>query len=130
MQQLHLAFESGLSQRYESVRECLSTQVYQRGLVRTAGQLDLSPSKLTEKLAGMRSDGKGTGITLDELERYVQRTGDVSPIHYLADKYCRDPEVTRREALDKVADLMERLPALLAAAGVQAAPTPKGRRRD
>jgi hypothetical protein len=87
--------------------------------------MDLSPSKLTEKLAGSDSGGKPRGMTVDELETYIQRTGDISPVHYLADKYLRDPAVAQQEALAKLASLAEVLPALMAAAGLQ----PAGKRR-
>lgn len=117
-QQLTLSLEDGLSSRWESLRECMATQVYQRGHGRVAGKLDLSPSRLTEKLAGLRSDGKASGITLDELERYVDVTGDHTPILYLVDKHLRDPQAQQAEALARLAALAESLPALLAAAGV------------
>lgn len=125
MRQLSITFSPGISQRSRSLREHMAVQVYQRGLVETAGRLDLSPSKLTEKLAGSDSGGKPRAMTIDELERYVDITGDVSPIHYLVEKYLHDPEVAQREALAKLAGLVEELPALLAAAGVKA----KGRAR-
>lgn len=127
MQQLSLTFEQGLAQRYETLRECLATQVYQRGPGRVAGKLDLAPSKLTEKLAGIRSDGKQSGITLDQLEKYIETTGDHTPIFYLVDKYLRDPQMQQQEAMARIAAIAEQLPALLAKAGLQATQT-AGRR--
>lgn len=118
MQQLSLTFEPGLAQRNRSLRDHMATRVYARGLVDVAGKIDLSPSKLTEKLAGADSGGKPRGMTIDELEIYIQRTGDVSPVHYLADKYLRDPEVAKQEALAKLASLAEVIPGLVAAAGL------------
>lgn len=124
MQQMTLTLEPGLAQRNRSLRDHLATHVYQQGLVTVAGKLDMSPSKLTEKLAGADSGGKPRGMTVDELETYMQRTGDVSPVLYLADKYLRDPAVAQQEALAKLASLAESLPALMAAAGLG---VPKGR---
>lgn len=118
MQQMTLHLEPGLAQRSRSLREHMATRVYARGLVDVAGKMDLSPSKLTEKLAGSDSGGKPRGMTVDELESYIQRTGDISPVHYLADKYLRDPAVAQQEALAKLASLAEVLPALMAAAGL------------
>lgn len=118
MQQLTLHLEPGLAQRSRSLREHMATRVYARGLVDVAGKMDLSPSKLTEKLAGSDSGDKPRGMTVDELESYIQRTGDISPVHYLADKYLRDPAVAQQEALAKLASLAEVLPALMAAAGL------------
>lgn len=117
MQQLSLTFEPGLAQRSRSLRDHLTTRVYNRGLVSVAGTMDLSPSKLTEKLAGSDSGGKPRGMTVCELENYIAKTGDVSPVHYLVDKYLRDPAASQQEAIAKLASLADTLPALLAAAG-------------
>ena len=117
--QLSLVFQQGLAQRHMSLRECMATGVYQRGLGRVAGQIDMAPSKLSEKLAG--GTDRKRDIGLDEFEAYISKTGDLTPIHYLADKYLRDPSVTQQEALAKLAGLAETLPALLAAAGLKGA---------
>lgn len=127
MQQMSLTFEPGLAQRSRYLREHLATRVYSRGLVNVAGKMDLSPSKLTEKLAGCDSGGKSRGMTVDELETYIEKTGDISPVHYLADKYLRDPDIARQEALAKLAVFAESLPALMAAAGLAETPTKRGR---
>jgi len=128
VQQLTLHLEPGLAQRNRSLRDHMATRVYARGLVDVAGKMDLSPSKLTEKLAGADSGGKPRGMTIDELETYIQRTGDMSPVHYLADKYLRDPAVAQQEALAKLAALAEVIPGLMAAAGLQ--PAMKGKARS
>jgi hypothetical protein len=127
MQQMSLTFEPGLAQRSRCLRDHMTSGVYNRGLVFVAGQMDLSPSRLTEKLAGVDSAGKSRGMTIDELETYIQRTGDMSPVHYLADKYLRDPAVAQQEASAKLTAMLEALPALLAAAGVDAS-APKRKR--
>jgi len=121
MQQMSLTFEPGLAAKSRCLRDHLTGQVHQRGLVTVAGKMDLSPSRLTEKLAGMDSAGKVRGMTVDELETYIDKTGDVSPVYYLVDKYLRDPAVTQQEALAKLAALADVLPALMAAAGLPAA---------
>lgn len=118
MQQMSLSFEPGLDTRYASARECLSTQVYQRGLVRIAGQLDMAPSKLTEKLAGIDSSGRTRGFTLDELEQYIERTGDTTVLMYLCAKHMRNPVARQQEALERLASLADVLPGLLTAAGL------------
>jgi hypothetical protein len=128
MRQMSLTLETGIGSRNRSLRDHMTTQIYMGGLVAIAGKMDVAPSKLTEKLAGASSDGKPRGMTIDELERYIEATGDKSPIHYLVDKYLHDPAVAQQEALAKLAVITEMLPGLLAAAGV----TPqqgKGRRK-
>lgn len=114
--QLSLVFEQGLAQRHMSLRDCVAAGVYHRGLQRVAGQIDMAPSKLSEKLAG--GNDRKRDIGLDEFEDYLSRTGDIAPIHYLIDKYLRDPAVAQAEAMANLAALAESLPALLAAAGL------------
>lgn len=122
MQQMSLTFEPGLSQRARCLRDHLTGQVHSRGLVYVAGKMDLSPTRLSEKLAGVDSSGKSRGLTVDELEGYIQKTGDISPIYYLADKYLRDPAVTQAEALAKIGEIAALLPTLMASAGIGAPP--------
>lgn len=125
MQQLSLTFEPGLAQRSRCLRDHMTTRIYgphYGGLVAVAGKLDMAPSKLSEKLTGADSGGKVRGMTLDDFERYIEATGDVSPIHYLVDKYLREREVLSAEALAELTQLAQKLPALLALAGVKAKP--------
>lgn len=117
---MSLAFEAGLSDCHRSLREYLATRIYQRGVVGVAGKLDVSPSHLTEKLAGASSDGKPRCVTVDELEAYIEKYADLSPIYYLLDKFARDPKIAQAEALAKVAKALDELPALLARAGFKA----------
>lgn len=120
MQQLTLSLEAGLSSRWDSLRECVATQVYNKGHGRVCVQLDLSPSKLSEKLAGLRSDGKASGLTLDEFERYLA-TGDKTPLLYLVDKYLSDPTAQQAVAMAKLQEMLQNLPQLIALAGVATA---------
>lgn len=129
MQQMQLSFEPGIAQRYESLRECVATQVYQRGHGRIAGQLDLAPSRLTEKLAGMRSDGKASGLTLDEFERYLAVTGDATPIFWLVDRFCRDPAAQQAEAIARLPALVQQIEAVLRAASSRPTAPSSARRR-
>eukprot|EP00494_Astrolonche_serrata_P033823 UN34092 len=52
--------------------------------------MDLSPSQLSRKLA--QSPGDTARFTLDELEHYVETTGDKEPIRCLAEKYFAGEE--------------------------------------
>jgi len=118
MKQLSLTFEPGIGSRNRSLRDHMTTVVYSKGLVDIAGKIDIAPSKLTEKLAGSDSGGKPRGMTIDELERYIEKTKDVSPIHYLVDKYLQDPLVAQQEAAARLLALMEQIGPLAAAAGI------------
>lgn len=115
MHQLTLAFTPGLSTTHRSLRECVATGVYRRGLGRVAGDVDMAPSALCEALAG--ADRRK--LDVDALEAYIASSGDLSPIYYLVDKFCRDPAAQQLEAMAKLAALAQELPAMLAAAGLQ-----------
>lgn len=115
MQQLTLSFTPGLSATHRSLRECVAVGVYQRGLGRVAGDVDMAPSALCEALAS--ADRRKFDV--DALEAYISASGDLSPIYFLVDKFCRDPAAQQLEAMAKLAALAEQLPAMLAAAGLQ-----------
>ena len=114
--QLSLTFEPGLSQRHQSLRQCMAAGVYQRGLVRVAGQIDMSPSKLSEKLSG--GNDRKRDIGCDDLEMYIEKTNDTTPIYYLIDKFLRDPALSQQEAMARLAAFADTLPALMSAAGL------------
>lgn len=122
--QLSLSFEPGLAQRHGSLRQCMAAGVYSRGLVRVAGQVDMAPSKLSEKLAGGAGDRK-RDIGLDELERYLDTSGDQTPILYLVDKYLSSKEAQAQEQAQKLTLAVE---TLLAQLKGQSQPVQRGRR--
>ena len=96
--QLTLDFTPGISGGYASCREFVAARVHQIGRPQKAiaADLDMAPSQLTRKLAQAPSDS--ARFTLDDLECYMQSTGDTDPVLYLADKYLRraDPGELRR----------------------------------
>ncbi len=117
--QMTLDLDVDLTDRFRSVKEVVAAGVYRRGLKRVAGDLDVSPGNLSVQLSG---DGQRHFDT-DLLERYIESTGDKTPIYFLVAKYCGDQGAARDEALGRVEALLSELPGLLASAGV------KGRRR-
>lgn len=119
--QLTLDMEPGLVERYGSLKEVVAAGVYRSGLKRVAGKLYVYPGNLSVMLSG---DGQ-RHFDLDLLEQYVSEFGDVTPILYLAAKYCGDRFADRDDALSRVQSLLEELPTLLASAGVK--PKKKGR---
>jgi len=112
--QMTLDLDTGLTDRFRSVKEVVAAGVYRRGLKRCAGDLDVAPGNLSVQLAG---DGQRHFDT-DLLERYIEVTGDKSPIYFLVAKYCGDQGAARDEALEWVQSLLNELPSLLANAGV------------
>ena len=111
--QMTLDFTPGISGGYASCREFVAARVHQIGRPQKAiaADLDMAPSQLTRKLA--QAPGDSARFTLDDLECYMQSTGDTDPILYLADKYLRraDPDELRR----RIAELEGQL----AATGVE-----------
>ncbi len=112
--QLTLDLDTSLVTAHRSLRDCVAAGIYRRGLKAVAADLDLSPGNLSVAL----SDDPHRKFGVDDLERYIQTTGDKSPIAYLLGKYMGDEAAARDQALGQVADLLAGLPAMLAAAGL------------
>jgi hypothetical protein len=129
MKQLSLLLEPGIGSRNRCLRDHLAVNIHRDGLVAIAGKMDLSPSRLSEKLAGVDSSGKARGLTCDELEVYIQRTGDTSPILYLVDKYLQDPAARQAETTARIEQLLGQLAPLIEAVGLGAAPASRRRPR-
>lgn len=120
MQQLSLMLEPGLAAVHPTLKSCLNTCIVSgQGVVAIAGKLDMSHSKLSQALSGA-DDRK---LDVNEMEAYIQATGDTRPIQYLVAKYMRDPVILQQEAMAQLAKLAEAIPNLMAAAGI--APIPK-----
>lgn len=115
--QLTLPLDESLVPAHRSLRDCVAAGVYRRGLKGVAMDLDLSPGNLSVAL----SDDPHRKFSVDDLERYMQATGDKTPIHYLIAKYMGDEGAARDQALGQVAELLQNLPGMLAAAGIQTA---------
>lgn len=68
------------------VRDCVRRHPLKQGEI--ARRMGYSPSSLSRKLAQYPDDG--TRFTLDDLEKYIEVTGDTAPILYLLNKYLPD----------------------------------------
>jgi hypothetical protein len=112
-----LQFDESLLSAHRSLRDCVAAGVYRRGLKTVAADLDLSPGNLSVAL----SDDPHRKFGVDDLERYIQSTGDKSPVYYLVAKYLGDESAARDQALGQVQELLQNLPAMLSAAGLSAA---------
>jgi hypothetical protein len=84
--QLKLNLEPGMLDRYRNVREVVASGVYQRGLKRIAMDMDVAPGNLS----CMLNDESQRKLGTDDLEHYIQATGDVEPIRYLITRYMGD----------------------------------------
>jgi hypothetical protein len=113
-----LDLDGSLVSTHRSLRDCVAQGVYKRGLKTVAADLDLSPGNLSVAL----SDDPHRKLGVDDLERYIQCTGDKTPIYYMVAKYLGDEGAARDQALGQVAELLQSLPAVLAAAGLNSTP--------
>lgn len=111
--QLTLDFEPGLAERHESLLACLRQCAYtHRNPLKTlAADMDMSQSDLSRKLSGNPDDPRR--FTVDDLERFVTASGDVTPILYLVEKYLADEETKQRAANQQLAKMLPEVLALI-----------------
>lgn len=113
--QMTLDLDTHLTERFRSAKEAMAAGIYRRGLKRCAADLDVAPGNLSVMLSG---DGQ-RHLDVDLLERYVEQTGDRTPIYYLVAKHCGDSSAARDEAIERMQGLLAELPQLLASVGAK-----------
>lgn len=116
--QLSLSFDPDLVEQHRSLKECLAARIYQQrgGVTGVAGKLDMSPSHLSEVLAG--GGERNRKFDLDELERYIGTYRDFTPILYLVAKFIPDQAVAQAAALEQLAEFTQRFPEIVAQLGL------------
>jgi hypothetical protein len=92
-----LDFEPGLKDRYRSLKDCMATCIYKRGLSKVAIDLDQAPSNLSVQL----SEDGSRHFSIDSFETYLAKTEDFTPLYYLCEKFLGDKQ-------DSVDDELER----------------------
>jgi hypothetical protein len=114
--QMTLDFEPGLTEKHPHLLDCVRAAAYtHRNPLKTiAADMDMSQSDLSRKLAGNPDDPRR--FSLDDLERFVSATGDVSPVYWLVAKFLQDEKLKQDRALQALAKQMPQLLALIAAA--------------
>jgi hypothetical protein len=105
--QLTLNFERGLAESFNTCREYVAHRVHHQGRPHKAiaADMDYSPSDLTRKLAQNPDDSRR--FTLDDLERYMDVTGDTKPVIYLVEKYLQ--KVNPKELQRQIEELTKQL---------------------
>jgi hypothetical protein len=90
MEQITLNYDAGLVDGYPTCREFIGYRVHNQGRAQKsiAADMDYSPSHLSRKCA--QSPDDSMRFTLDDLERFIEVTGDTSPVLYLVEKYLTD----------------------------------------
>lgn len=98
--QLTLSLEPSLPDRWPTLREFVAhrLQVQSRPAKTIAAAMDLAPSTLSRKLHPSDSDTQRFNV--DDLERYLQETGDAAAIiEYIAAKYMAGGDEARQARL-------------------------------
>lgn len=103
--QLTLSFEQGISERYRCLRECIAAGVYRNGLGNTAIDLDVAPGNLSVQI----SDDNSRHFSVDSLERYIEKTGDTTPVYYLIEKFLADKTTDEAADLAAMKQLMKQM---------------------
>lgn len=116
--QMTLDFEPGLVERFPSLLDCIRTGAYtHRNPLKTiAADMDMSQSDLSRKLSGNPDDPRR--FSVEDFERYVDKTGDLTPIYYLCEKYLQDDGARQQRALTQLAKQLPDILALVKAATV------------
>jgi len=117
--QLSLDFEPGLTARYPDWHAVLTHAVYasRKGLNGVAADLDVSPTDLTKRLAHHEE----RPLRADQAVAIIESTGDMTPIYWLIERFLRDPETQRTQAIQQIAQVMPVLMQLIEQAGVATA---------
>jgi len=111
--QLTLAFEPALPERFRTLRDYMAhrIQVQAKPAKTIAADMDMSPSTLSRKVSP--GDGDTQRFNVDDLELYIQVTGDTGAIEYLAAKYLCSDAQRRVRALARVESLSAELAGLV-----------------
>ena len=117
--QMSIDFEPGLAERHQSALDCVRECAYthKHPLKTLAADMDMSQSELSRKLAHNPDDPRR--FTLDDLEKFLTATGDMTPIYYLVEKYLEDSDLRQRRALAELVKLAPQLAALIKQATYQ-----------
>jgi hypothetical protein len=118
--QLTLDFEAGLVERYPTLLDCIRNGAYtNRNPLKTiAADMDVSQSDLSRKLSGNPEDPRR--FSVDDLEKYIEKTGDLTPIYYLIEKHLQDEQMRQARALNQLAKQIPQILALAKAAAAAA----------
>lgn len=115
MQQFMLDFQAGLTERFPRWEDTFVHAVYSSrlGLNGVAAKLDQSPSDLCKRLAGEES----RPLRVKDVYGIIEATQDYTPVYWLIERFLKDPDAKKQEALARIPGLVAALEATLAAAG-------------
>ena len=113
MQQFELDFDGGLIERFVDFEECVKASVSGCGrqLKAVAAELNMGSSELSRRLAANPGD---ISLPLYRLPELLAATGDLTPIYWLVERFCDDPEARDRKNRAQLAELLPKLTKLAA----------------
>ncbi|MFN7184824.1 MAG: phage regulatory CII family protein [Alphaproteobacteria bacterium] len=116
--QMPLEFAPGLTERHPTLLACCHESAVRcdRPMKALAADMDMSSSDLGRKLAPAEGDPRR--LSVDDLVRLIDATGDLSPIYWLIEKFAIDDEARQRRAQAELAKQLPGLIALLKQVGV------------
>lgn len=121
--QLSLNFEPGLTARHKTLEDCCAAVVHnsRQGVDGVAGHLDMAPSELSRRLNAHINEGEpgNRPLRVSDLVGIVHATGDYRPIYWLIERFLRDPEAQRTQAINQLANLMPVVQALIEQSGTK-----------
>lgn len=103
--QLSLDFEVGLTARFPHWEDVLAAAVYgsKKGLNGVAADLDMSPSELTRRLNRNTDDSRP--LRAEDAIGIIHSTNDLRPVYWLIERFLKDPEAKRQEAINALVQL-------------------------
>jgi len=117
MQQFTLDFQAGLTERFPRWRDTFVHAVYNSrlGLNGVAAKMDMSPSDLTKRLSGNSDEPRPLRDT--DILSIIEATQDYTPVYWLLEKFLKDPDARKQEAIARLPGLVAILEATLEQAG-------------
>lgn len=116
MEQFELNFEAGITEQYPSFEDCIKASVYGCGkpFKNIAADMDHSSSLLSRKL---NENDDGANLAVQSLPKLIEATGDLRPIFWLVEQFCRTDEDRQQQAIEELTKMLPRIEALLKKAG-------------
>jgi len=114
--QLTLNFDPALPERFPTLREYIAfrSSANHKPAKSIAMDMDLSPSMLSRKLNP--SEGDTQRFNLDDLEHWIQASGDAAAVvEYISAKYLDTDNTRQARAIQQTEQLLAQLSALLPA---------------
>lgn len=127
--QLTLNLDSGLVQRYPTLRSCVQWCAlnHPKGFKDVAADLDLSMSELSRRLNPSQGDPRNFDVNL--LVEFIEKTGDLTPLHWLNAKFLTDDHSRKALAVQKLERMLPEIAAALNEVKAGSSPGPaRGKR--